>query len=636
MAESIEVASRPSPDDKRIVEIQNSHDPTSNSPLPKVFSLEYEANETEEQMNGRSSSNRRDDTIRNLDQENAVNTPSDTNTNPTNSGYDGNGSASSDSAKIISLDELKYGFSSYHAIFTPVSITMILSALAVGYIQGSEQARNANEEAVTSFYTAISMNDSNSASKNFGLGLLNGLIMIGVLTAATFLIVILYKYRCMKCLMGYMIVCSAMLLGVLGGVMFETFITKYGVVMDEITFYFLIVNFAAVGTIAVFYGKGIPMKVTQAYLVFTSVILAWQLSFFDDLMAWILLVLLALYDLCAVLTPCGPLKALVNLMQSNDAPALPGFLYEARLPEGVERPGRGASNSGANSSNQNSNRNIVVNTTETNASTESTNGIQTNSQNTLTRNRTAQRTGHTIQNIPRETAVPESYLTNPPAPTIPGVLPFAIAKIYKLPISMNDCPQFVREKYRPGRRGSTQSQNIEYSAEELVTEVTVLYNQYGGRILVEYPETESSSRSWRSRTGASLARYIVKDANGNVKRILVMNEDGRVFEERTGPRDDTRNQRNDNEPQTIKLGLGDFIFYSVLVAKASANSFTTFAACMLVILAGLGGTLVLLSVYHSALPALPISIFLGVVFFFTTRALIEPWIEIVMSAPFYV
>jgi Presenilin len=26
-------------------------------------------------------------------------------------------------------------------------------------------------------------------------------------------------------------------------------------------------------------------------------------------------VVLAMYDLCAVLTPCGPLKALVNLMQ---------------------------------------------------------------------------------------------------------------------------------------------------------------------------------------------------------------------------------------------------------------------------------------------------------------------------------
>ena len=81
---------------------------------------------------------------------------------------------------------------------------------------------------------------------------------------------------------------------------------------------------------------------------------------------------------------------------------------------------------------------------------------------------------------------------------------------------------------------------------------------------------------------------------------------------------------------------GDFIFYSVMVAKAAMYSFTTFAACMLVILAGLGGTLVLLSVYHSALPALPISIFLGVIFYLMTKLVIEPWIEIMLTAPIYV
>lgn len=82
---------------------------------------------------------------------------------------------------------------------------------------------------------------------------------------------------------------------------------------------------------------------------------------------------------------------------------------------------------------------------------------------------------------------------------------------------------------------------------------------------------------------------------------------------------------------------GDFIFYSLLVSKAAQYSFTTFSACMLVILAGLGGTLVLLSVYHTALPALPISIFLGVVFYFLTRALIEPHlIEAVLIYPVYV
>lgn len=42
--------------------------------------------------------------------------------------------------------------------------------------------------------------------------------------------------------------------------------------------------------------------------------------------------MLALYDLCAVLTPCGPLKALVNLMSDEDSPEMPGLLYEAQIP----------------------------------------------------------------------------------------------------------------------------------------------------------------------------------------------------------------------------------------------------------------------------------------------------------------
>ena len=44
---------------------------------------------------------------------------------------------------------------------------------------------------------------------------------------------------------------------------------------------------------------------------------------------------LAFYDLCAVLTPCGPLKALVEMAQSrNDG--IPGLLYEAQVEEAEE------------------------------------------------------------------------------------------------------------------------------------------------------------------------------------------------------------------------------------------------------------------------------------------------------------
>ena len=83
----------------------------------------------------------------------------------------------------------------------------------------------------------------------------------------------------------------------------------------------------------------LPTHNTRSYLVLTSVILAWQLSHFDEWTAWALLIMLALYDLCAVLSPCGPLKALVNEMQADDAPDMPGLLYEATLPAEARRPG---------------------------------------------------------------------------------------------------------------------------------------------------------------------------------------------------------------------------------------------------------------------------------------------------------
>jgi len=73
----------------------------------------------------------------------------------------------------------------------------------------------------------------------------------------------------------------------------------------------------------------------------------------------------------------------------------------------------------------------------------------------------------------------------------------------------------------------------------------------------------------------------------------------------------------------IKLGLGDFIFYSVLVGRAAMYNFMTVYACYLAILASLGITLMLLAIYQKALPALPVSILLGVVFYVLTRTLLE-------------
>eukprot|EP01012_Entosiphon_sulcatum_P014132 TRINITY_DN1922_c0_g1_i1.p1 TRINITY_DN1922_c0_g1~~TRINITY_DN1922_c0_g1_i1.p1 ORF type:complete len:356 (-),score=35.50 TRINITY_DN1922_c0_g1_i1:94-1161(-) len=79
------------------------------------------------------------------------------------------------------------------------------------------------------------------------------------------------------------------------------------------------------------------------------------------------------------------------------------------------------------------------------------------------------------------------------------------------------------------------------------------------------------------------------------------------------------------ESKSYKLGLGDFVFYSVLVGRAAMYFYVTWAVCFLAVLMGLCATLFCLGIFRKALPALPISIALGIVFYFLTRFVMVPF-----------
>jgi len=466
----------------------------------------------------------------------------------------------------------------------------------------------------------------------------------------------------MKVLVGYMIFSSATLLGLLGGQLFDTAIEIYKIPIDNFSFFFSVYNFCIVGVLAIFWSVGIPTYITQGYLICTSVILAWQLAHFDEYTSWTLLFMLAIYDLCAVLTPCGPLKALVNLMSQDDSPEMPGLLYEAELPPETQRPGVPARSSGRNSrstSRQNSTQSsgaagtddaattsvAPAATVSNTASRSEASSVPASSSMDTASEATSSAAATTTANNETADASTDAIASTQEEP-VTTVIPLALARVYNLPAvswaASTTAAVSTPSRSRRGDAGVSTSPLLEESTSPPATATTS-----GASTLLPIPENPTPAELKRDvvvrlpRNGGRIEKitrgrkrvYLEKDKHGNPKRTLYVDREGKVFAESEDDDDDSEDGKSRN---SIRLGLGDFIFYSVLVGKAAMYSFTSFAACMLVILAGLGGTLVLLSVYHQALPALPISIFLAIMFYLMTRMVIEPWVEEVLHNPYYV
>jgi len=218
-------------------------------------------------------------------------------------------------------EDLEYHAETVLTVMKPVSITMIFVVWAVKAItlpgRGSVGALMAYNES-----------SSDSTGTKFLGSLINALIFLAAILATTVLFVILYKYRCLKIIYGWLIMSSLMLLVAFGGMFLFLLLQAYNSPFDWFSFAIIMWNFGVVGIITIFWHG--PTRINQAYLILVSSLMA---IFFTRLPEWTtfaILGIVSIYDLFAVLCPKGPLKVLVETAQERKEP-IPALLYNAAV-----------------------------------------------------------------------------------------------------------------------------------------------------------------------------------------------------------------------------------------------------------------------------------------------------------------
>jgi presenilin 1 len=206
------------------------------------------------------------------------------------------------------------------AILRPVAVTMCLVVWLVRLIH--------TITVNVSIGLAYHEQQGDSPGQKLGGSLLNALVFVVMITLTTVLFVILYKYRCLKILFGWLIASTGLMLGMFGGSLLWMACVATNTSLDYVTVAVLLWNFTIVGVLSIFWHA--PPSVNRAFLVCVSALMATFFTLLPEWTTWAILVAISLYDLAAVLCPYGPLRMLVETAQQRREP-IPALLYNGSL-----------------------------------------------------------------------------------------------------------------------------------------------------------------------------------------------------------------------------------------------------------------------------------------------------------------
>jgi len=468
-------------------------------------------------------------------------------------------------------ETLVYGAKHVIMLFVPVTLCMLVVVATINTVNFYTQRSG------YLIYTPFEHDDVSSdyGSKIWG-SLANAFILLGAVIVMTIFLILLYKYRCYKFIHGWLIVSSLMLLFLFSYMYLGEVLRTYNVPMDYISVALLMWNFGVVGMICIHW-KG-PLLLQQAYLIVISALMALVfIKYLPEWTTWVVLAVISAWDLFAVLCPKGPLRILVETAQERNEPLFPALIYSSTMA-------------------------WIVGMADNEGSSGAQNGAQHGAQKSDDKKQ---------KQMDRADRKEKKSKHKPSAATNQAASNVAAEEGFDSWASENEDNNHVT----PSAQHNVQSANNHASANE----TGPLNARHRG------------SRSSRSRNAEGSG---VNYPETTVLPRASTNQGSSGYS--PAPQSESTNgsgQSSDApEERGVKLGLGDFIFYSVLVGKASSSGdWNTTIACFIAILIGLCFTLLLLAIFRKALPALPISIAFGLVFYFATSQLVRPFMNLCSS-----
>lgn len=481
--------------------------------------------------------------------------------------------------------QLRYGAKNVIELFIPVSLCMVI---VVGTMKATDGYRYSSQTAI--WYAQMMFTDQSvDTGTRVWQSFVNALIMLCLIVVMTTVLILLYKFRCYATIHGWLILSSLILLFMFAIMYIAEILKVYNIPMDAFTLAIFIWNFGVVGMICIHW-KG-PLLLQQAYLITISALLALVfIRSLPDWTTWTVLGIVSIWDLVAVLCPRGPLRILVETAQERNEAIFPALIYSSTMVWEVFATSIVTSVPSISMADQNNTRPAE--------SSES-----------------GKRRGKRNPNKQSSSNQPQASSSFSTSPDNRRQKRTANGQNLRSPSKRNQHP--VEIHYEDG----AQPPEVAFVQPNLTSTnsaETATNNDLNGPV-----RSIRNVRQLPEGTPISQAR-VANEANATEHSIEFQPNDSRA-------------DHSMEEERGVKLGLGDFIFFSLLVGKASSyGDWTITLSCYVAILVGLCLTLSLLAVFRKALPALPISIAFGLSAFFLSYVFVVPFSERLASDQIFI